>query len=111
MTVQARWNGQLIAESDRTVLVEGNHYFPPEDVEFEFLETSQTSTHCTWKGGASYFSIVVDGQQNQDAAWYYTNPYDVASTIRNYVAFWKGVQITGESPGEPEILPPLREPE
>ena len=111
MSVQARWNDQLIAESDRTVLVEGNHYFPPEDVEFEFLVSSEESTHCTWKGDASYYSVVVEAERNVDAAWYYPEPYDAASTIKDFVAFWNGVQITGERPGEPEILPPLREPE
>ena len=106
MTVQAKWNGVLIVESDRTVLVEGNHYFPPEDVAFEFLQPSETSTRCSWKGDASYSTIVVNGERNEDAAWYYSAPYEAASMIKEYVAFWKGVQTTGSNPGELEIRPP-----
>ena len=106
MTVKARWNNVLIAESNRTVLVERNHYFPPEDVTFEFLEDSELSTHCTWKGDASYYSIIVEGEHNEDAAWYYVTPYGTASEIKGYIAFWKGVQVTGSNPAEPEILPP-----
>ena len=106
MTVQAKWNGVLIAESDRTVLVEGNHYFPPEDVAFEFLQRSETSTFCSWKGDASYCDLAVNGERNEDAAWYYAAPYAAASMIKEYIAFWNGVQTTGSNPGEPEILPP-----
>jgi uncharacterized protein (DUF427 family) len=106
MTIQARWKSALIAESDKTVLVEGNHYFPPEDVNFELLETSELSTHCTWKGDARYYNILVGGELNQDAVWYYPAPYSAALGIKNHLAFWSGVEVTGANPGEPEILPP-----
>ena len=106
MTVQARWNETVIAESDRTVLVEGNHYFPPEDVVARFLEESELSTHCTWKGDASYYHVVAGGQRNENAAWYYSAPYEAASTVKNYIAFWKGVETIGANAGEREILPP-----
>lgn len=108
MTVQARWNSTLIAESDRTVLVEGNHYFPAEDVQSEFLDDSALSTHCPWKGDAKYYSIVVDGKRNEDAAWYYPAPYEAASGIKGYVAFWKGVEVSGSNVDEPEIPAPQR---
>jgi uncharacterized protein (DUF427 family) len=106
MTVRAHWNSALLADSDRTILVEGNQYFPPEDVAAEFLESSETSTHCTWKGDASYFSIVVDGRRNEDAAWYYPDPFDPATNIKGYIAFWRGVEVTGANTDTPEILPP-----
>ena len=104
MTVQAMWNDEVVAESDRTILVEGNQYFPVEDVRTELFETSESSTYCPWKGDASYYSIVVDGRRNDDAAWYYREPFDEAKDIRNYVAFWKGVEVTGSNertPGDP----------
>ncbi len=106
MTIEARWQEILIAESSKTVLVEGNHYFPPGDVAFELLERSAHSTHCIWKGDANYLSISVNGVQNLDAAWYYAAPYPAAAEIEGYVAFWKGVAVSGENPDEPEILPP-----
>jgi len=108
MTVQATWNGTVLAKSDRTVLVEGNQYFPPDDVVTELLEPSATSTHCTWKGDASYYDVVVGDRRIADAAWYYAQPYDVASAITGYVAFWKGVEVSGSNAGTPEILPPGR---
>ena len=108
MTVQATWNGAVLAKSDRTVLVEGNQYFPPDDVVTELLESSATSTHCTWKGDANYYNVVVGDRRIEDAAWYYAQPYDVASAIKGYVAFWKGVEVSGSNPGTPEILPPAR---
>lgn len=108
MTVRARWKNVLLAESDRPVLVEGNWYFPPEDVVREHLEDSELSTHCTWKGDASYYTVVVEDERNEDAAWYYAEPYDAAATIKNYVAFWKGVEVSGTNPGAPELLPPKR---
>jgi uncharacterized protein (DUF427 family) len=108
MTVQARWNDVVIAESDGTVLVEGNHYFPPDDVRFDLLERSELTTHCSWKGDASYHHVVVDGSRNEEAAWYYPEPYDAAVQIKNYIAFWKGVEVNGSNPGESEILPPQR---
>lgn len=91
--MKAIWNGQVIAESDDTVVVEGNHYFPPESVKREFLQDSPTHTTCPWKGVASYYSLVVDGQINKDAAWYYPAPKDAAKQIKGYVAFWRGVEV------------------
>jgi uncharacterized protein (DUF427 family) len=110
MTVRAIWNEKTLAESDRTILVEGNHYFPPDDVSTGALEPSETVTHCSWKGNASYYNVVVDGMRVDDAAWYYPHPYGRASAISGYVAFWKGVRVTGENIGEREIEPPIREP-
>jgi uncharacterized protein (DUF427 family) len=93
MTIRATWNGTVLAESDRTVVVEGNHYFPAEDVHAEYFEPSGTTTVCPWKGTASYRSVVVDGQRNDDAAWYYPEPKDAAAEIRDRTAFWKGVEV------------------
>jgi uncharacterized protein (DUF427 family) len=92
--VRATWNGQVIAESDDTVLVEGNHYFPRDAVRDDALVASDTTSVCPWKGTASYYSVVVDGQQNTDAAWYYPTPKDAAAEIAGRVAFWKGVQVS-----------------
>ena len=91
--MKAVWNAVVIAESDRTLTVEGNHYFPPDSVQREYLESSGTHTTCPWKGMASYFNIVVAGRTNPDAAWYYPEPKPAAHDIRDYVAFWKGVDI------------------
>jgi uncharacterized protein (DUF427 family) len=93
MTVRASWNGAVLAESDRTVVVENNHYFPIEDVHSEFFEDSATHSHCPWKGDASYRSVVVDGKRNDDAAWYYPHPSEAAREITDRVAFWKGVTV------------------
>ncbi len=90
----ASWNGTVIASSDDTVVVEGNHYFPREAVTATLLD-SRTRTVCPWKGTASYLSVEVDGQVNTDAAWYYPTPKDAAAQIRDRVAFWKGVQVSG----------------
>ena len=92
-TVRAVWNGQVIAESDKTVVVEGNQYFPPEAVRREFLAPSKTTSMCSWKGLASYYSLSVGGETNRDAAWFYPTPTDEAANIRDYVAFWRGVKI------------------
>ncbi|HEY1653193.1 MAG TPA: DUF427 domain-containing protein [Acidimicrobiales bacterium] len=108
MTVQATWNGEVVAQSGHTILVEGNQYFPADDVRTELLERSDASTHCPWKGDASYFSIVADGKRNDDAAWYYPEPYDAAKDIKDYVAFWKGVEVSGTNENTPEIRPPGR---
>ena len=89
----ASWNGTVLAESDDTVVVEGNHYFPREAVRDDVLVDSARSSACPWKGTASYFSVVVDGQTNADAAWYYPEPKDAAAEIRGRVAFWKGVEV------------------
>jgi uncharacterized protein (DUF427 family) len=91
--VKAIWNGEVVAESDKTIVVEGNHYFPPESVKREYLKESDTHTTCPWKGKASYYGIVVKGAVNNDAAWYYPAPKPAATQITGYVAFWKGVEI------------------
>jgi uncharacterized protein (DUF427 family) len=93
MTVRATWNGTVLAESDHTVVVEGNHYFPAEDVHTEYLEDSATQSVCPWKGTASYRSVVVEGARNDDAAWYYPTPKDAAKEITDRLAFWKGVTV------------------
>jgi uncharacterized protein (DUF427 family) len=89
----ARWNGAVIAESDDTVVVEGNHYFPPDSVNEALLEASASHTTCPWKGVASYKSIVVDGKRNPDAAWFYPDPLPAAAEIKGRFAFWKGVTV------------------
>jgi uncharacterized protein (DUF427 family) len=94
--VKAIWNQQVIAESGDTVVVEGNHYFPPDSVNREFLQDSTTTTICPWKGTANYYTLMVDGQSNPDAAWYYADTKPAADQIRGRIAFWRGVQI-GES--------------
>jgi uncharacterized protein (DUF427 family) len=91
--MKATWNGATIAESDDTVVVEGNHYFPHESVRAEYLRDSDTQTTCPWKGLASYKSVEVDGQLNADAAWYYPEPKDAAAEIKDRFAFWRGVEI------------------
>lgn len=91
--MKAIWNGRVIAESDQTIVIEGNHYFPPQSVRQEFLQDSPTHTTCPWKGTASYYNLVVDGQTNKDAAWYYPTPKDAAQQIKGYVAFWRGVKV------------------
>jgi uncharacterized protein (DUF427 family) len=106
MTVEATWNGVVLASSDRTILVEGNHYFPPEDVADQYLEKSRTTTHCSWKGDASYYSVVVDHERNDDAAWYYPEPFEIASDIQNFVAFWNGVEVSGSNADTQELLAP-----
>lgn len=90
---RATWNGAVIAESDAFEVVEGNVYFPAEAVRSEYLRDSETHTVCAWKGVASYYDVVVDGQENRDAAWYYPDPKDAARNITGHVAFWKGVQV------------------
>jgi uncharacterized protein (DUF427 family) len=91
--MRAIWNGTVIAESDDTVVVEGNHYFPKDSVNEGVLEPSDKQTVCPWKGTASYYSLVVDGERNADAAWYYPTPKDAAKQITDHVAFWKGVTV------------------
>jgi uncharacterized protein (DUF427 family) len=93
MAVRAVWKGQVLAESDATVVVEGNHYFPPESVRREYFSPSATHSTCPWKGEASYYSVNVDDAQNADAAWYYPQPKAEAEHIRDYVAFWHGVVV------------------
>jgi uncharacterized protein (DUF427 family) len=91
--MKAIWNGRVIAESDDTVVVEGNHYFPPESVDASVVRPSATHSVCPWKGTASYWTLEVDGRTNPDAAWYYPEPKDAAAQIRGGVAFWKGVTV------------------
>lgn len=91
--MRAIWNGQVIAESDDTVVVEGNHYFPPDSVDERVLRRSPTQTTCPWKGRASYYNVEVDGSINKDAAWYYEDPKPAAADIQGRVAFWKGVTV------------------
>ena len=93
MKKQAIWNGQVIAESDDLVNVEGNYYFPRSAVRAEFLTDSSTQTRCPWKGMASYHSLIVDGAENKDAAWYYPAPKEAAKQIADRIAFWRGVDI------------------
>ena len=90
---RATWNGAVIAESNDTVVVENNHYFPRDSVHPELLSESDKHTVCPWKGTASYYSIIVDGQINADAAWYYPNPTPAAAQIVDHIAFWKGVTV------------------
>ena len=90
---KAVWNGTVIAESDRTKVVEGNQYFPPDAVRREHLRESSTHTTCPWKGVASYYDVVVGNEVNKDAAWYYPETKDAANDIRGYIAFWRGVSV------------------
>ncbi|NNE44233.1 MAG: DUF427 domain-containing protein [Gemmatimonadetes bacterium] len=92
--MKAMWNGETLAESDATVVVENNHYFPPDSVRKEFLRTSDKTSVCPWKGKAAYYDIVVGGNENPGAAWYYPEPKDAAKQIRDHVAFWRGVEIS-----------------
>jgi uncharacterized protein (DUF427 family) len=91
--MKAIWNGQVLAESEDTIVVEGNHYFPPDSLDREFFRDSDTHTICPWKGLASYLDVVADGNTNRDAAWYYPEPKEAAEHIAGYAAFWKGVSI------------------
>lgn len=91
--MKAIWNNQVIAESNDTVVVENNHYFPKDSIKQEFFNDSDTNTVCHWKGTASYYSLNVDGKENKDAAWYYPETSELAKHIKGYVAFWKGVEI------------------
>ena len=91
--MKAIWKGQVLAESDDTVVVESNHYFPLSSLNMEYFKSSDSTTRCAWKGEASYYSIVVDGEINVDAAWYYPSPSEAAEAIRDRVAFWHGVEV------------------
>jgi uncharacterized protein (DUF427 family) len=91
--MKATWNGATIAESENTVVVEGNHYFPPESVNKKYFQPSNKHTTCPWKGEASYQNVVVDGQVNKDAAWFYPEPKPAAAEIKDHVAFWRGVNV------------------
>jgi uncharacterized protein (DUF427 family) len=91
---KAIWNNVIIAETNDTIIVEGNHYFPESSLIQKYFKPSETHTTCGWKGVASYYSLVVDGKENKDAAWFYPEPKDAAKNIKNCVAFWKGVEVT-----------------
>ncbi|HNP08464.1 MAG TPA: DUF427 domain-containing protein [Cyclobacteriaceae bacterium] len=91
--MKAIWNGQVIAESDDTVVIEGNHYFPEDAIKKEFFSESISNTVCPWKGIASYYNVTVDGKENPDAAWYYPEPKEAAKVIKDRIAFWKGVEV------------------
>ncbi len=91
---KATWNGTVLAESDVTVVVEGNHYFPAAALKMEHFKPSAKMTVCGWKGTASYYTVSVDGKENADAAWYYPTPKDAAKEIAGHVAFWKGVTVS-----------------
>jgi uncharacterized protein (DUF427 family) len=91
--MKATWKGTVLAESDDTVVVEGNHYFPPESVRREHFRESETHTVCPWKGTASYYDVVVGDETNKEAAWFYPQPKDAAREIKDHVAFWRGVKV------------------
>ena len=91
---KATWNGKVVAESETTEFVDGNHYFPANSIKQEFFETSQHTSVCGWKGTANYYDLVVDGERNANAAWYYSNPKPEAENIAGRIAFWKGVEVT-----------------
>ena len=91
--MKAIWHGKTIAESDDTVVVEGNHYFPADSINREYFRESDRHTHCAWKGEASYYDIAVDGAVNEGAAWYYPAPKEAAANIKDRIAFWKGVVV------------------
>lgn len=92
--MRATWNGVTLAESDDTVVVEGNHYFPPDSIAREHFAPSDTTTICPWKGTASYYDVQAAGETNGDAAWYYPAPKDAAKEIKDHVAFWRGAEVT-----------------
>jgi uncharacterized protein (DUF427 family) len=92
--MKAIWNDEIIAESNKTEVVEGNHYFPADAVKKEFLKASDTHTICPWKGKASYYNLEVNGKTNKDAAWYYPEPKEAAKQVKDHIAFWHGVEVT-----------------
>lgn len=91
--MKAVWNNQVLAESNDTIVVEGNHYFPPDTIKKEYFQQSTQHTTCPWKGEASYYSVKVDGETNENAAWYYPDPKEAAENIKGYIAFWNGVEV------------------
>jgi uncharacterized protein (DUF427 family) len=94
--MKAIWRDRVLAESGDTIVIEGNHYFPPASINREFFRESHTKTTCPWKGQASYYDVIVDGEVNKDAAWYYPDPKVAAAEIKGYVAFWRGVKVSGQ---------------
>jgi uncharacterized protein (DUF427 family) len=91
--MKAKWNGAVLAESEETVVVEGNHYFPPDSINRDYLREGDYHTTCPWKGRASYYDVVVDSDVNENAAWTYPQPMQAARQITDYIAFWKGVAV------------------
>lgn len=91
--MKATWQNSVLAESDRTIVIERNHYFPPDSIKKEYFRPSETQSTCPWKGLASYYHVDVGGQVNEDAAWYYPEPKDAARSIKGYVAFWRGIEV------------------
>ena len=91
--MKALWNNAVLADSDQTIVIEGNHYFPPDSIKRQYFEPSDTHTFCPWKGEASYYDVKVNGEVNKDAAWYYPEPKPAAKEIKDYVAFWHGVKV------------------
>lgn len=92
--MKALWKNQILAESNQTIVIENNHYFPLSSINNQYFSNSDTTTICPWKGTASYYSIIINGEENTDAAWYYPEPKDAAKEIKNYVAFWNGVEVS-----------------
>lgn len=92
--MKATWNNVVIAQSNKTIEIEGNHYFPENTVNPEYLRESKTKTYCPWKGEASYYNIEVNGRVNREAAWYYSSPKKEAEHIKGYIAFWRGVEVS-----------------
>ena len=97
---KATWNGAVLAESGRTVVIEGSHYFPVDSTNRQYFKPSETHTTCAWKGEASYYHLEVDGQRNEDAAWFYPSPEPKAAEIKDHVAFWKGVEVEADPDAE-----------
>ncbi len=91
--MKATWRGKTLAESENTIVVEGNHYFPADSIKQEYFQPSDRHTTCPWKGEASYYDVVVDGETNAGAAWYYPQPKEAAKQIAGHVAFWKGIEV------------------
>ena len=102
---KAIWNGAVVAESDDTIVVEGNHYFPLDSINREFFVDSASHTTCPWKGAASYYTLVVDGKRNDDSAWYYRTPKPGAEAVRDRVAFWRGVRVVDDA-SQPTLAGP-----
>ena len=92
--MKATWENTVLAESDKTIVIEGNHYFPPDSLKKEYFRSSDKQSTCPWKGSASYYHVDAGGKVNQDAAWYYPEPKEAAKQIKNYVAFWRGVKVS-----------------
>ena len=91
--MKATWNGAVLAESGKTIVIEGNHYFPPSSVDRAFLQESSRRSTCPWKGEGHYYNVVANGETNRNAAWYYPEPKEAAKEIAGYIAFWKGVEV------------------